>query len=293
MYKYTQCPVCLQTNFKEVLRVKDHTVSGETFSIVHCETCSFRFTNPVPTQIAIGPYYQSEDYISHSNTNKGFINKAYQVVRKRTLKQKRKLVTNFSGKQTGKFLDIGAGTGAFLHTMKEAGWDTTGIEPDPGARQNAKELWNLELRPAEEFYGLEENQFDVISMWHVLEHVHEMEAYLDKIHKLLKPGGKFLVAVPNYTSWDASKYQEVWAAYDVPRHLYHFSPKSVKHLSERKGFKFSGMKRMPFDSYYVSMLSEKYRNGNLVRAIWNGFCSNVASWSDKTKCSSLIYLIEK
>ncbi len=293
MYNYATCPVCKSTEFSEVLRAKDHTVSKEQFTIVHCANCSHRFTHPVPGPEDIGPYYQSEEYISHSNTSRGFINWAYQVVRKRTLKSKRKLVSNFSGKSTGKLLDLGAGTGAFLAEMQSAQWEATGIEPDPGARQVAQETWGLQLQTADGFYDLPENEFDVVTMWHVLEHVHDLDGYLKKIYAMLREGGKWIVAVPNYTSWDADKYQEMWAAYDVPRHLYHFSPASMKALVERGGFKLVGMKRMPFDSFYVSMLSERYKNGSMVKGIWNGFCSYISALNQKTRCSSLIYLIEK
>lgn len=293
MHSYNQCPVCLSENFKEVLQAKDHTVSKKDFSIAHCDNCTFRFTNPVPTQEEIGPYYQSDEYISHSDTNKGLINKAYQIVRKRTLKQKRRIIKRFTGKPSGALLDIGAGTGAFLNTMKNANWQVTGVEPDENARAKAKENWNLDLNPIEDFFQLEEGKYDAVTMWHVLEHVHELEAYLEKIFKLLKKDGKYIVAVPNYTSWDAGKYQEMWAAYDVPRHLYHFSPDSLQHLVERKGFKLVDIKRMPYDSFYVSMLSEKNQNGSTIRGVWNGFCSWIASWSKKSRCSSIIYLIEK
>ena len=293
MYTYTSCPVCKSDDFKEVLRAKDHTVSKEEFSICHCNNCSHRFTNPVPGQDEIGPYYQSDEYISHSNTNKGFINWAYQVVRKRTLKQKAKLVRNFTGMQKGSLLDLGCGTGAFAGTMKAAGWEVDGVEPDPGARKIAQEMWGITPKEGPEFYNLEEGKYDVVTMWHVLEHVHDLDGYLDKIFKLLKPNGKWVIAVPNYTSWDADKYQEMWAAYDVPRHLYHFSPQSLQHLVERGGFKLNDMKRMPFDSFYVSMLSERYQNGGMIKGVWNGFCSYWSALNQKTRCSSIIYLVEK
>jgi predicted SAM-dependent methyltransferase len=135
--------------------------------------------------------------------------------------------------------------------------------------------------------------WDAISMWHVLEHVHALDAYLDQFSKLLAPGGKLLIAVPNYTSWDAEKYGAGWAAYDVPRHLYHFSPASMQRLLEQHGFKLVRMKRMPFDSFYVCMLSERYKGGSMLKAVWNGFCSYCVALSDKGRCSSVIYVIEK
>ncbi|MEM7039314.1 MAG: class I SAM-dependent methyltransferase [Bacteroidota bacterium] len=221
------------------------------------------------------------------------INRLYQMVRKITLKSKRNLVQRASGKKKGVMLDIGSGAGAFLATMKTAGWNVTGLEPDEGARQVAINDFGVEARPIEDFMGLEENAVDVITMWHVLEHVHELDAYMEKMHRLLKSDGTLLIAVPNYNSHDAKKYGEMWAAYDVPRHLYHFCATSMKALLERHGFKLQEMKRMPFDSYYVSMLSERYKKGNLVHAFWNGFCSYWVALLNKERCSSIIYVIKK
>lgn len=293
MLTRTVCPVCKGAEFKEVLRAKDHTVSGEVFAIQHCASCSHRFTSPVPTQDEIGPYYKSADYVSHTNTSQGLINRIYQVVRKITLKSKRRLITNVSGKSSGRLLDVGSGAGAFLATMKEAGWQVKGLEPDPDARAVAQKDFGVESQPIEELMTLPEAQWDVISMWHVLEHVHELDAYLDKFSKLLTADGRLLIAVPNYTSHDAQKYGAGWAAYDVPRHLYHFSPASMQRLLELHGFKLLKMKRMPFDSFYVSMLSERYKGGSMLKAIWNGFCSYWVALGNVARCSSVIYVIQK
>lgn len=293
MLTRTVCPVCKGTDFKEVLRAKDYTVSGEVFGIQHCASCTHRFTSPVPDQQEIGPYYKSADYVSHTNTSQGLINRIYQVVRKITLKGKRRLVVSASGKQTGKLLDVGSGAGAFLSTMQQAGWQVKGLEPDPDARAVAKKDFGVDSQPIEELMLLQDGHWDLISMWHVLEHVHELDAYLDKFSKLLKSDGRLLIAVPNYTSWDAQKYGAGWAAYDVPRHLYHFSPASMQRLLELHQFKLVTMKRMPFDSFYVAMLSERYKGGNLIKALWNGFCSYCVALGDKSRCSSLIYVIQK
>jgi len=290
MQEYRQCPVCKSSQIRKVFKIKDFTVSHEDFDVWHCDQCSHRFTNPVPDQESIGPYYQSEEYVSHSNTSKGLINSIYQKVRKRTLKSKKKLLNKVSGKSNGRLLDIGCGTGEFLHTAKEAGWSVLGLEPDPGAREMGIKNYQLEILEAEKFFEIEEGQFDAITMWHVLEHVHELDAYMEKIHRLLKPGGTLIVAVPNYTSHDAAKYKEYWAAYDVPRHLYHFSPQSMAELMKRFKFSLGKMKIMPFDSFYVSMLSEKYKKGNLVRAFWRGFCSWFIAVFNAKRCSSVIYI---
>lgn len=292
---FTHCPCCNSASIFPVLSAKDHTVTGETFEIWQCDDCTNRFTQEVPGAEAIGPYYQSAAYVSHSDTRKGFINRLYHIVRNYTLGSKRKLVENISGLQKGNLLDVGAGTGAFTATMQAAGWHVTGLEPDAIARENAKKNHALELLSPELLFQLAPEQFDAITLWHVLEHVHELQAYWEQFHRLLKPGGSLIIAVPNYTSYDAGYYKENWAAYDVPRHLYHFSPKGMKRLGTAKGFTLESIQPMWFDSFYVSMLSEQYKNGsgNLIGAVWNGLISNVKAMADKKKGSSLIYQFRK
>ena len=292
---YTDCPVCGAESLQDVLLVKDYTVSNEQFPIVECSNCTLRFTQNVPDAASISPYYKSENYISHTNTSKGLVNSLYQAVRKRTLKQKRKLVEDITGRTKGHSLDVGSGTGAFVNEMKQAGWQVTGLEPDADARMVAKQLYNLELNEMDQFQQLPANSFDAITLWHVMEHVHELHPYVAQLKNLLKQNGKLFIAVPNYTSKDASIYKEHWAAYDVPRHLYHFSPKSVQVLMEKHGLKLLQHKPMWFDSFYIAMLSSKYKNGktNLVASFFNGLRSNFTAMGDVRKCSSVIYIIGK
>ncbi len=292
---YINCPVCGSSSFKSVLSAKDYTVSNELFEIVECENCSLRFTQNVPDENAIQSYYKSENYISHSDTSKGFINTLYKRVRKKTLKEKRKLIENSTGLKKGSILDVGSGTGAFANEMKEAGWSVTGLEPDEDARKVASEVHKIELSDIIQFYSLAENSFDAITMWHVLEHVHDLEGYMSKLRSILKERGKLFVAVPNYTSKDAAIYKDYWAAYDVPRHLYHFSPRSMKILVEKHEMKIEQYKPMWFDSFYVSMLSSKYMKGktNLLTSFINGLRSNLQSMKNTQQCSSVIYIISK
>ncbi len=295
MIHYTGCPICNSTNIQEQLSAKDYTVSQNIFSIWHCNACTARFTQDVPDQDAIGAYYASENYISHSDTKKGIINNLYHLVRKRTLGAKRRLVINETGITKGSILDIGCGTGAFLNNMKEANWNITGLEPDTVARTKAAELYHIQPQEPGKLFDLEPASFNAITMWHVLEHVHELHAYIKQIEKLLAPEGKAFIAVPNYTSKDATIYAAHWAAYDVPRHLYHFSPQSMEILLAQHGLKLTAVKPMWFDSFYVSMLSEQYKNGkgNIINAVFNGFVSNLKAWGNTRKCSSVIYVIRK
>jgi 2-polyprenyl-3-methyl-5-hydroxy-6-metoxy-1,4-benzoquinol methylase len=295
MITYKQCPVCYSEKIEEVFSAKDYTVSNEMFTIVKCTACTHMFTQHVASQNDIGKYYQSENYISHSDTQEGIVNKLYHAVRKRTLIGKKNLLQNETGKQQGKILDIGCGTGAFLNTMKLAGWESAGLEPDDIARKKALELYNLSPRPSHEIFDLPHGAYDAITMWHVLEHVHQLQEYIAQLKNMLTTNGRIFIAVPNYTSYDAQYYGAHWAAYDVPRHLYHFSPASMKNLVEQHGLTIRKIKPMWFDSFYVSMLSEQYKNGkgNIVKAFLIGFMSNLKTVFNKEKCSSLIYVIGK
>ena len=295
MIIYKQCPVCKSEAIQDKFSAKDYTVSQDSFTIFHCNNCSLRFTQNVPNQNEIGKYYASENYISHSDIQEGIVNRLYHIIRKKTLAAKKKIIQKETGKTKGKILDIGCGTGGFLHTMTHAGWECTGLEPDETARTKAFELYNIQPKSSEEIYFLPEIFFDVITMWHVLEHVHDLQEYVAQFCNLLAPAGKLFIAVPNYASYDAQHYGAYWAAYDVPRHLYHFSPESMKILMAQHGLVIKKMQPMWFDSFYVSMLSENYLTGkgNIFKAFFTGLISNLKTIFKKDKCSSLIYIITK
>ncbi len=299
---YTHCPVCGSAAIKNVLSARDHTVSQEVFAIAECGTCSLRFTWDVPDAASITPYYKSEDYISHTNTSKGLINRLYLFVRKRTMTGKRKKIQRATGMKTGALLDVGSGVGTFVNEMKQYSWQVTGLEPDADARAVAKQLYHIDLADINQLYQLPANSFDAITLWHVLEHVHELKACVQQLKLLLKENGKLFIAVPNYTAKDAAIYKEFWAAYDVPRHLYHFSPRSMQVLMETNGLKVEQYLLMWYDSFYISMLSSKYKNArlqngqgkaNLIAAFFNGLRSNLAAAGNSKRCSSVIYVISK
>lgn len=296
MIHYEYCPICEAKNIQEKFVVKDYTVSGEEYMLYQCNDCSFVFTQDIPSQEEIGAYYASQNYISHSNTQKGLVNNLYHKVRKITLASKCKMIIAETKTVKGNLLDVGCGTGAFLNEMKTAGWNITGLEPDETARKNARELFNIDSQPSPELFALPAGSYDAITMWHVLEHVHQLHEYVEQLKNLLKPGGRLLIAVPNYTSHDADHYQRFWAAYDVPRHLYHFSPASMRILMEKHGLQVLKTKPMWFDSFYVSMLSEQYKNdgkGNMIGAFFTGLVSNIKALFNKERCSSVIYVIGK
>ena len=292
--KYDQCPCCGSAAVSPALTTTDYTVSRQSFEVWHCTTCTFRFTQDAPDSKHIAPYYQSAAYVSHSDTKEGIINKIYHLVRRVTLRIKRRLISRVTGTSRGVLLDVGAGTGAFAHAMRQGGWNVTGLEPDDSARAVAQATYGIALEPMQQLASLSSNSYDAITLWHVLEHVADMHGYLDTFHRLLKPAGRLIVAVPNYCSYDAAKYEATWAGYDVPRHLYHFSPRSMKVLVSQHSFEVEELRPMWFDSFYVSMLSEQNRkDGNLLRAFYNGLVSNMKTIADTGKCSSVVYVMRK
>jgi len=273
------------------LKCKDYTVSRETFSIYIDKESQLLVTTPRPAIGDLSRYYDSDEYISHSDSKKSFIDKVYQTVRNYTIKQKVKLINSFN--TTNKtVLDIGSGTGDFLMACKQNGWSVDGVEPNNNANKETRKKTFTEI--SKDISELGKKQFDVITMWHVLEHVPNLNEYISILKKILKPDGILVVAVPNHKSYDATYYKEFWAAYDVPRHLWHFSRLSIDKLFQLANMKVTKTLPMKFDSFYVSLLSEKYKTGksNFLKAFLIGLRSNLKARSSK-EYSSLIYVIKK
>ena len=276
-------------NKKHFLTVKDHSVSKEIFDLYYDETLDMLITSPQPDLENLGKYYESEDYISHTDNKRSLFEKAYHFVKNIALKNKLNLI-NGEQSRKGRILDIGAGTGDFLLTAKNDGWDTVGVEPSERAKNIAIQKG---ISFVNEISALENNSFDVITMWHVLEHVPNLELQIQELKRLLKPTGTLIVAVPNFKSYDAQHYQTFWAAYDVPIHFWHFSKKAIKSLFEKVDMKLEKVLPMKFDSFYVSLLSEKYKTGkmNYINAFFVGLKSNLKASSTK-EYSSHIYVLK-
>jgi len=267
------------------LTAKDYLVSEESFDLLYDSEREMLITSPQPSLENLSKYYESEDYISHTDNEKGLVNFLYQKVKKSALQSKTSLISKLNN-ATGSLLDVGAGTGDFLNTAKDKGWDIQGVEPNQNARELARSKNVLLKESLDEFSG---QQFDVITLWHVLEHLPNLKDTIQQIENLLTPGGTLIIAVPNYNSFDAKHYKSFWAALDVPRHLWHFSRNSMSKLFSSK-LKLVKIKPMIFDSFYVSLLSEKHKNGSssFVKAFLVGLWSNISAWRSK-EYSSLIY----
>jgi 2-polyprenyl-3-methyl-5-hydroxy-6-metoxy-1,4-benzoquinol methylase len=285
------CPICT-TEMKFKFATKDYLVTGESFDIVECEACSIRTTTPFPDKKIIGNYYSSDDYISHDDKVSGIFDSIYGLVRTYQLNKKKKLIGKYFNKSNGKILDIGCGAGDFLQYMKENHWNINGVDTSNKARKIAKKKLNIKVMDPKDWINNKE-KYDVITCWHSLEHVHEPWVYLDKIKKSLTLDGFLIVALPNYQSTDAKIYKEFWAAYDTPRHLYHFTIKSMNKTIKPHGLNIESIYRMNFDPFYVSMLSAKHMGKSFMSGLINGFKSWTLSIFSKDKCSSLIFIIKK
>ncbi|MGC1204102.1 MAG: class I SAM-dependent methyltransferase [Flavobacteriaceae bacterium] len=274
------------------LTVKDHSVSGEVFELVQNSEYGFLETTPQPTSDKLPEYYKSEDYISHTDSQRNLFEKAYHLVRSISLKKKLKLINSFQLEATN-LLDVGCGTGDFLQTARQNNWTVSGIEPNEQARQIANKKTDNLVFEIDQLLKFKSSSFDVISLWHVLEHLPNLENQIAIFKKLLKPNGRLIIAVPNYKSYDAEYYKQFWAAYDVPRHLWHFNKASISNLVSKQNMEVIKVKPMWFDAFYVSMLSEKYKFGKMkvLKGFYVGLLSNIKAFSSK-EASSLIYIIK-
>jgi len=269
--------------------IQDHSISQEMFTLVYDLELDYYITQPIPKNLA--SYYESDVYISHSDSTDSIKDKLYQFVKKINLRKKIKLIDALYHPHKT-VLDIGAGTGDFLKAAENYGWNISGVEPNSKARQLAL---NKNISLAANIQEISDKRFDVITLWHVLEHLPDLDSDIQKFKQLLNPKGTLVIAVPNYKSYDAKHYKEFWAAYDVPRHIWHFAPRQMQMLGEKFGFDLVKLATMPFDSFYVSLLSEKYKKSklSLLKGIMHGKISWFKSLFNKARCSSVIYVFEK
>ena len=292
MENIQNCPVCGSPHSSLKFKAKDYTVSNEIFHIVTCDSCRLIYTNPRPAAHEAGPYYHASAYISHSDTNEGIVNKLYHAVRKFTLQSKTNWIES-EKKGTKELLDVGCGNGHFLAAAKEKGWNINGVELDPETAARAANLTGLTIAPS-----LKEidpaKEFQVITLWHVLEHVYELDEYFLFFKSRLAKDGKLLFALPNPASFDATYFKQYWAAYDVPRHIYHFTPATIAALAEKYGFKLKSSRGLIFDSFYISLLSNEYKTGNkrLLHSFCIGLLSNLRAMLGKPNYSSNLYCFE-
>ena len=287
-----KCPWCGSEKAQINLWLKDEFLSKEDFHICECLNCGLSYTMPRPNKEKIGEYYKSEEYYSHQENKKGFIPRLYESVKKVNLKHKYNLATQ--GLNVGKMLDIGCGVGDFLHTAEEHGWTCTGVEPSEDAKAIAKTKTKANIINSEDMEKIPDATFDLITMWHVLEHVDDLKWQIEQLHRLTKTKGRIVIAVPNYKSYDAQYYKELWAAYDVPRHLSHFNKNVLTKIFKSKNLELVRTDKLIWDAYYISYVSEQYKQHKfpLLKGTFRGCISNCKARHTK-EWSSMVYIFEK
>ena len=293
----TSCPVCGSSDIDKVFDSVDHFSSRELFPVCDCKECGFRFTNHFPSEDEIGKYYDSPGYISHSDSDKGLTNRMYHLFRRLMLRRKVNLVKRHLKKGNANLLDIGCGTGYFLNAAKERGFTVSGIEKDEKAREKAITRFGLDVRDETAFFRLERSSYDVVTLWHVLEHLEKLHESIEKMADILSPDGTMVIALPNHQSFDAKWYKEKWAAYDTPRHLWHFTPDTLERLLANHNLSVVKKYRMPLDAFYVALLSEQYLGSTALikylRAFLIGTTGFIRSLINLKQSSSLIYIVKK
>ena len=297
MINIEKCPICQGTDFSAHLTCTDHAVSHETFQINRCTNCELLITSPRPADKDLGRYYLSDSYTSHVTKARSLLDRTYLLARSFTLKWKLHLLEKHHSKKKGLILDFGCGVGEFLREAAKKGWQITGVEPSAIARKNAEPTVSPRIVPSLQEIQPNAAKFDVITAWHVIEHVSDLNNTIQTLKQQLKHDGTIFIAVPNHNSWDARHYKSSWAAYDVPRHLWHFNIKSMTRLLNAHSLSVINVVPMRLDAFYVSLLSEKYKSGAIAikgfaKSLINGLISN-RSARKKTEYSSLIYIVKK
>jgi len=295
MVHHNVCPLCSSEEVNLQFACTDYFVSREQFPVFRCSACGFLFTQDYPEESLIGKYYESESYISHSDTSEGISNKLYRLARRIMLVRKKDLVTDITGLNSGKILDIGSGTGYFAAAMKDAGWHSEGIEINEKVREFSRSRFGLEIESPDKLPSLPADSYDCITLWHVLEHFHDPFLYASEIFRILKPGSYCIIALPNCSSFDAEYYGQYWAAWDVPRHLWHFTPDTFKVFAAKSGFELVSFRILPLDVFYISTLSTRYKGSriSLISGLFTGSWCFLRTLFRKNRSSSVIYILKK
>lgn len=296
MINVQSCVICNSNKISNFIELQDYFYTNESFVIDVCNSCGYKFTNPYPEISNLGSYYKSENYISHTDNKNSLFFLIYQMVRRYSISKKFRILKKYlpSNNTNPKVMDYGCATGEFLSFCRKNNCQVVGVEPDEQSRNYASKKHNISVLPPDKILELEDNNFDVITLWHVLEHIPDLNEKLTKIHNLLKNNGVAVIAVPNCDSYDAKYYNKFWAGYDVPRHLHHFNHKTITHLLNNNNFEVLCIKPMIFDSFYASILSENYKKNKIpfIKGSLIGLFSNISAMKTKNY-SSAIYIVTK
>ncbi len=293
--EFKPCPLCGASGQIPYAGCTDYTVSKEHYTLMRCPSCGMVYTLDPPSQDKMAQYDKLGLKLKLGDSPSGLIGKLYYRVRSYMLGRKAHIVESQSYRTAGTLLNYGAKTGFFSHRMERRGWKVISVEKYHEERQFSLEMFHHRMIDLNEMDKLRPGTFDVITLWHVFEHNPHPDKLLDRFYDLLRPGGILVMACPNICSTDAMHYGPYWAAYDVPRHLWHFSPTSLCNLVHKHGFTLMHHESMPFDSFYISILSEKQMRHKLafIRGFLYGLHSWLVSLSKRGKSSSLVYVFRK
>jgi len=292
MFMSNNCPNCKSSDTKLFLELKDYFLSNEEFEIHNCNNCKISFTQPFPAAHEINRYYETDEYLSHDENRKGFIPLLYRTIKSVNIQTKYNQAA--SELKPGTVLDFGCGIGDFLFKAKSEGWKIHGVEPNDKARKSAAEKLEIDVLDKLGSDNYPDEYFDLITLYHVLEHVYAPKELIEILIKKLKPNGRLVLALPNHNSLDAKIYGKYWAAWDVPRHLWHFNSTSVEMLLEIHNYNLVRRLPMYWDAFYVALLSEKYKNSKmpLLKAFLKGMHSNISALFTG-EFSSLVFIFER
>lgn len=293
------CPISGSREYEVVGHVKDNLISKQQFPLLRNLLSGLLITGEAPPESELGQYYQSEEYISHSDSHKGLINIIYQLARRITLPAKQRIIKKYlpgtPACQT--ILDVGCGTGHFAGMLRKKWYNVLTVEQSETARRYAKENFGLVSFTSLTEVDIAPLSVDLITLWHVLEHIDNLPEHFVCFRRLLKSSGILMLALPNHSGFDARYYGEQWAAYDAPRHLWHFTPETIASLARKEGFELIEKKPMRLDAYYISILTEQQRGRSkacaISKAIWIGTCGLIRSLFKSSEASSLIYFFRR
>ncbi len=265
---------------------KDYLVTGESFKVYLDENKIIGKTFPAPKKSEMFKYYDSNQYLPHSYNNKNLITILYSVVKRQMHRKKLEWMSRQLNHNSS-VLDYGCGTGDFVNYLRSKSVMAYGYDPNIKFNLDSPDYLTNNFD-----WGV--NKYDIIFLWHVLEHTHDPFVLLQSLKKLLKKNGKIFIAIPNFKSFDSTYYRKYWAGYDLPRHLWHFSRKSIYQIAEQNNFKIHTEKRLYLDAIYVSFLSEKYKSSRFpyLQGLIIGFISIFRSFFTK-ESSSFLFVFNK
>ena len=285
--KLDRCPACGSPDIGSYTTITDHYYSKENFDIAACKGCGLRFTQNRPAPEEIGRYYDSENYASHDSGKKASVFlKVYQMARDYMLGLKFNLVRQFKP-EWKQVLDYGTGEGFFTEYLLKKGKDASGIEPSAVARENFKSRTGKTL--FEDIDALPADKtFQVITLWHVLEHIHTLRETMEKLTERLEQKGIIVIAIPNQKAKDLEAFGPHWAAWDVPRHLYHWDTDSLSAFMKSLGLVRIHTGQLPLDPFYIGMISARYAGKGAVSGILTGLKSYFHGKSNPAEGSTLL-----